>query len=297
MAIEIVNWTGPARAVGFVPYTWFHKDETALLNPLKEVLFFQDWGLDPLARENYVQEPPGPPLLYNSRDYDERWRWTCILHPERIGTRNWSPMDWQEIKVTRDLQAVPSNPPKADAKQACRIGDWGFMVSRNVDPERLGPVLLLHTLVDALEIAGFLGFPFIHVIRNAHCPTKFFVKSGREYRDLWVHSGARYAPSGSTCDATVMMMQHILKTYGEQSTIVITQKAIEEYFENVTLEELKTEVPVFYTPFTLITDWMFAAIEKTVPCKSNPLRTQKTGPKKLSRPRVREGFLPFREAL
>lgn len=39
------GWTAYKRVCGFVPKTIFYKDETALLNPPKDVLFFQDFGV------------------------------------------------------------------------------------------------------------------------------------------------------------------------------------------------------------------------------------------------------------
>lgn len=95
--IAVNEWTH-GKAVGFIPYSWFHKDETALLNPPSEVLFFQTFGLDPEAKAGYV--PPGPDnQRWFSQDYDARWRLTVLLRPTYIGQA--APLDWKTIKELR----------------------------------------------------------------------------------------------------------------------------------------------------------------------------------------------------
>lgn len=92
----ILSWTIPGRPVGFIPYSWFVKDETGLLNAPKETLFYQTFGLDPEARDNYVHKPPPrhPRGDWFSWDYDRRLRLTHIYAPASVRQ---SPMTWEEL--------------------------------------------------------------------------------------------------------------------------------------------------------------------------------------------------------
>lgn len=98
--VVVNEWTR-GRAVGFIPYSWFHKDETALLNPPREVMFFQTFGLEEDFASGYA--PPGPESqTWPSQDYDIRWRWTVLLMPNCTGHGNSSPLSW---KVIEELKA------------------------------------------------------------------------------------------------------------------------------------------------------------------------------------------------
>lgn len=96
------GWT-QGKSIAFIPYTWFHKDETALLNPPKEVLFFQAWEADMEARDSWVC-PESDQETWYSGDYDLRWRWTTVLMPNCIGHGNAHPLDWKTIEDLRTQQ-------------------------------------------------------------------------------------------------------------------------------------------------------------------------------------------------
>jgi hypothetical protein len=99
-SLEVVSWTGYCyKGTG---YSTFHKDETALLNPPNEVLFFQTFGLDPDALASYVPPPePETPERWCSQDYDARWRWTTVLIPSCIGHGRAVPLAWATIERLR----------------------------------------------------------------------------------------------------------------------------------------------------------------------------------------------------
>jgi hypothetical protein len=49
------SWTG--QCVGFVPYTFWHKDETANTAEPRDLLFFQDFGLRERPLVDVVERP------------------------------------------------------------------------------------------------------------------------------------------------------------------------------------------------------------------------------------------------
>jgi hypothetical protein len=93
----LVYWTsGHCYKAG--GYSIFHKDETGLLNPPSEVLFFQTFGLDLDTLAAYVPPPAASTEeTWPSKDYDARWRWTTILMPNCIGHGMSHPLSWETI--------------------------------------------------------------------------------------------------------------------------------------------------------------------------------------------------------
>lgn len=96
--IYVENWTG-GKAVKFVRSTVFYKDETADLEPPKDVLFFMDWaeGIDPefFAKRERYQNIPDTREKWFSQDYDRRLRMTHILDPRRSCGNG--PFSWKVI--------------------------------------------------------------------------------------------------------------------------------------------------------------------------------------------------------
>ncbi len=125
------GWTH-GGTVGFIPYTWFCKDETGLLNKPSETLFFQSWGLDTDLRAAYM--PPKPKKApYFSEDYDLRWRWTTVFYPSRVGNPHACPLSWEEIKKLERK----SRQAEDKVLEQCKEADHEELPG---DPQAAGPL-------------------------------------------------------------------------------------------------------------------------------------------------------------
>jgi hypothetical protein len=77
-------------------YSLFYKDETANLAAMKDVLFYQTWGLGAPA------EPPPPEMFqetWASMDYDRRWTLTVKLYPSALDQPRACPLQWPELEI------------------------------------------------------------------------------------------------------------------------------------------------------------------------------------------------------
>jgi hypothetical protein len=129
---------------------------------------------------------------------------------------------------------------------------------------RPGPIFLTHTVEEAEAWRDHVGCPHIHIVRNT-CQKIFFVRSGKQYRDLRVKSGATHAKSGNILDGNVMMIDYIQKHYGPVCSVVVTKKAYNDYGNHVEIREHEEEVPPHWSEFTVILDSKYARIEDSFP--------------------------------
>lgn len=113
------GWT-EGRAVGFIPYSWFHKEESALLNAPKDILFFQNFGFHDRSKWCSLQEPgvepPTPAEVYDARCFRGRFAALAYtdnpfltLERERVLNRtveSTAPDNWITVKQ----QELPERP-------------------------------------------------------------------------------------------------------------------------------------------------------------------------------------------
>jgi hypothetical protein len=127
-----------------------------------------------------------------------------------------------------------------------------------------GPVFLTHTVDEAEAWRDHVCCPYIHIVRNT-CRKIYFIRSGKQYRDLRVRSGATRAKTGNILDANVMMFDYIQEHYGPFCSVVVTKKAYDDYFNHVKDWQFENEVPPHWSEFTVILDSKYAIIKDSFP--------------------------------